>query len=84
MEEILKYEGFYYDEDNDEWIKPFNGGYIVMYRRLLSWDIWSLSFIDKDDNQKYLIETSDTDEMMSELKMYRRDTIIDTLLNLSQ
>jgi hypothetical protein len=82
MEEFLKDDGFYYDEDNDEWIRPFIGGEFRMFRKLHHYYIWSLSFVDIDDNQYFLIETSDIDEMLSTIKIFKRDKLVDNLLNL--
>ncbi len=52
----INYE-FYYDENNDEWIKSSYGGEFILYRTFSSYNTWSLSFVDIEEDQHFLIES---------------------------
>jgi hypothetical protein len=72
--------GFYYDEDYQEWIKLCGGGQLILYTKLTSWNTWSLSYVDNEDNQKFLVETDDTEILLQNIKQYQRDYKIDEIL----
>lgn len=71
--------GFIYDENEDEWIIKINKSYLVLYRNLSSVN-WSLSLIDEDDYQHFILETYNEVEIVNETKRLIRDFKIESLL----
>ena len=39
-----------------------------------------LSYVDNEDNQKFLVETDDTEILLQNMKQYQRDYKIDEIL----
>jgi len=76
-----KDHGFYYDDDKQEWIKLCGSGELILYTKLTSWNTWSLSHVDKEDNQVFLAETDDTEIILQNIKQYQRDYKIDEILS---
>ena len=72
--------GFYYDEDSQEWIKLCGSGELILYTKLTSYNTWSLSYVDNEDNQKFLVETDDTEILLQNMKQYQIDYKIDEIL----
>jgi hypothetical protein len=81
MNDFPKDWGFMYDEDTDEWFRKTNMGLLILYRKLTSYFTWSLSFVDEDDYQHFLIESDNESEIISQFKIVIRDSKIDELLS---
>lgn len=81
MDDFPKNFGFMYDEDQDEWVRNTKNGSIILFRKLTSYFTWSLSFVNRDDYQHFIIDSDNESEIISKIRIIIRDSKIDELLN---
>jgi hypothetical protein len=81
MDDFPKDWGFMYDGDQDEWIRKVNSGLLILYKKLTSYSTWSLSYVDNEDYQHYILESDDKVEIINQFKIFIRDSKIDEILS---
>ena len=69
--------GFY--DDKQDWIKLCGSGELILYTKLTSWNTWSISHVDKEDNQVFLAETDDTEIILQNIN-YNEFRLVNYLL----